>query len=61
MTTSFKEIRERRHAQWLLKLKQQLRAVVANGDNNDGHQSALQVYLLDRAHGAIGTACRIPT
>ena len=52
MTTSFKELRERRHAQWLLKLKQQLRDVVAHGNPNDGNQPALQVFLFgSRARG----------
>ena len=52
MTTSFKKLRERRHAQWLLTLKQQLRDVLLDGDNNDGHQSAPQVYLFgSRARG----------
>ena len=45
MTTSFKELRERRHAQWLLTLKQELRNIVADGNKKDGSQSALQVYL----------------
>ena len=50
--TSFKELRERRHAQWLLKLKQQLRDVVADGNKKDGNQSGLQVYLFgSRARG----------
>ena len=52
MMTSFKELRERRHAQWLLKLKQQLRDVVADGNTHDGKQPALQVYLFgSRARG----------
>ena len=49
---SFKELRERRHAQWLLTLKQQLRDVVADGNKKDGNKSALQVYLFgSRARG----------
>ena len=52
MTTSFKELRERRHAQWLLTLKQQLRDVVADGNKQEGNQSAPQVYLFgSRARG----------
>ena len=52
MTTSFKELRERRHAQWLLTLRQQLRDVVADGNKKDGNQSAPQVYLFgSRARG----------
>ena len=52
MTTSFKELRERRHAQWLLKLKRQLRDVLADGNKKEGNQSALQVYLFgSRARG----------
>ena len=52
MTTRFKELRERRHAQWLLKLKQKLRDVVADGNQKDGNQSSLQVYLFgSRARG----------
>ena len=52
MTTSFKEHRERRHAQWLLTLKQQLRDVVADGNTHNGKQPALQVYLFgSRARG----------
>lgn len=52
MTTSFKELRESRHAQWLLKLKQQLRDVLADGNKQEGIQSALQVYLFgSRARG----------
>ena len=52
MTTSFKELRKRRHAEWLLKLKQQLRDVVADGNKKDENKSALQVYLLgSRARG----------
>ena len=50
--TSFKELRERRHAQWLLMLKQQLRDIVADGNKKDGNKSALQVYLFgSRARG----------
>ena len=52
MMTSFKELRELRQAQWLMKLKQELRGVVADGNKKDGNQSALQVYLFgSRARG----------
>ena len=52
MMTSFKELRERRHAQWLLTLKQQLQDVVAHGNKKDRNKSALQVYLFgSRARG----------
>lgn len=52
MMTSFKKLRKRRHAQWLLKLKQQLRDIVADGNKNNGNQSAPQVYLFgSRARG----------
>ena len=50
--TSFKKLRERHHAEWLLKLKQELRYVVADGNKKDGIQSALQIYLFgSRARG----------
>ena len=50
--TSFKELRERRHAQWLLKLKQDLRDVLTDRNKQEGNQAALQVYLFgSRARG----------
>ena len=45
--SSFKALRERRHAQWLTQLKQQLRDVV-----NNQSQPAPQIYLFgSRARG----------
>ena len=50
--TSFKELRERRHAQWLLTLRQDLRDVVAAGNKQEENHSVLQVYLFgSRARG----------
>ena len=52
MTTSFKELRERRRAQWLLTLKQELRDVLGDVNKQEGNQSALRVYLFgSRARG----------
>ena len=60
MMTSFKELRERRHAQWLLKLKQELRDVVADRNRKMGTNLHCRFTSLAPAHGEIGTACRIP-
>ena len=52
MMTSFKELRERRHAQWLLKMKQQLRDILADRNKQEENHSIQEIYLFgSRARG----------